>query len=106
MAKQGVDNARRNAAWRAAMHVKRGRRERISRYAPFGFRFTVQGVLEPEAREQGMVTLIHELKHRGLSLRQTAAELTARCLVGRSGRPLSPKTVRAILRRQGGSAVP
>ncbi len=84
---------------RAALHVKRLRGERISRYAPFGYRLDAQNHLVPDPREQRIVQRISDLRSHGLSLRRIAAELQARGLYGRTCQPLSPKTVRAILRR-------
>ena len=84
---------------RAALHVKRLRGERISRYAAFGYRLDADGRPRSDRREQRTVKLVHELHTRGLSLRKIAAELTARGMRGRKGQPISPKTVRAILQR-------
>ncbi len=84
---------------RAALHVKRLRGERISRYAPFGYRLDAAGRPRCDRREQRTVKLVHELHARGLSLRNIAAELTARGMHARKGQPSSPKTVRAILQR-------
>jgi site-specific DNA recombinase len=84
---------------RAALHVKRQRNERISRWAPFGYRLKTSGSVESDPGEQRVVALIQELRERGLSLRQIASQLAARGLHGRKGQPLSAKTIRAILRR-------
>ncbi len=84
---------------RAALQVKRLRGERISRYAPFGFRLDAQNHLVLDTWEQGIVQCIRDLHSQGLSLRRIAAELQTRGLYGRRRQPLSPKTVRAILRR-------
>lgn len=84
---------------RAALHVKRGRGERISRFAPFGQRLTRDDTLAIEPQEQQAIRLMHELRDRGLSLRQIAAELKERGHRGRTGRPISAKTVHAVLRR-------
>jgi hypothetical protein len=50
------------------------------------------------------VQRIHDLHSHGLSLRQIATDLQARGLYGRQHQPISPKTVRAILRRAGAKA--
>ena len=59
---------------RAAMHVKRQRGERISRYAPFGTRLADNGDLVPDRNEQRAVRLVRQLHADGLSLRKIAAE--------------------------------
>ncbi|MFO0836939.1 MAG: recombinase family protein [Phycisphaerae bacterium] len=84
---------------RAAMQVKRSRGERISRYAPFGWRLAGTGRLIPDLSEQRAVTLVRRLHAEGKSLRRIADELQARGIVGRSGGPIPAKTVYAVLRR-------
>ena len=84
---------------RAAMHVKRQRGERISRYAPFGARLDDDGRLVPDRNEQRAVRLVRKLHADGLSLRKIAAELVGRGMSGRRGQPISPKTVRAVILR-------
>ncbi|NUQ47347.1 MAG: recombinase family protein [Phycisphaerae bacterium] len=84
---------------RAALRIKRQRGQRISRFAPFGYRLTPQATLEPEAAEQRAVQMMCGLHARGRSLRQIAAALHEVGHRGRRGGPISPKTVRAILRR-------
>ena len=84
---------------RAALHVKRRRGERISRYAPFGHRLDEDGNLETDGREQRIVQLIHYLRGKGMSLRGIAKVLEGREMHGRNGQPVSAKTVHAILRR-------
>ncbi len=90
---------------RAALQVKRMRGQRISRWASFGNRIMADGSIEPDDRERGVITLVHELKSRGLSLRLIATELVTRQLTGRNGQPISPKTIRTILRRSPESSV-
>ena len=84
---------------RAAMHVKRQRGERISRFAPYGYRLTADDRITPEPAEQRTIRQIRTLHADGLSLRQIAAELAHARTKGRTGRPLSAKTVHAVLRR-------
>lgn len=84
---------------RAALGIKRQRGQRISRYAPFGFRLTPQGMVVSDPVEQKAVQRMHDLRKRGRSLRQIAASLAEVGHCGRGGRPISPKTVRAVLRR-------
>ena len=63
---------------RAAMKVKRGRRERISGHEPYGWRFTRAGRLVTNAKEQRVVRWILRLHKRGESLRGIAKRLNDR----------------------------
>jgi DNA invertase Pin-like site-specific DNA recombinase len=54
---------------RAAMKVKRGRRERISGHAPFGWDFGPKGKLVDDAKDQKTVAWILKLHRQGESLR-------------------------------------
>ncbi len=89
---------------RAAMRVKRQRGQRISRFAPFGFRLTTAGSLAPVPAEQRAVKRMRALHAKGWSLRQIAASLVKAGMTGRGGGAISPKTVRAVLRRGDPSA--
>jgi site-specific DNA recombinase len=63
---------------KAAMKVKRGRRERISGHAPFGWDFGPRGRLVDNAKEQKAVAWILKLHRRGESLRGIAKRLNDR----------------------------
>jgi DNA invertase Pin-like site-specific DNA recombinase len=63
---------------RAAMKVKRGRKERISGHAPFGWDFGSGGRLVENAKEQKAVAWILKLHQRGESLRGIAQKLNDR----------------------------
>jgi DNA invertase Pin-like site-specific DNA recombinase len=63
---------------RAAMKVKRGRKERISGHAPFGWDFGPRGRLVENAQEQRTVAWIMKLHRRGESLRGIAKRLNDR----------------------------
>lgn len=84
---------------RAALQVKRGRGERISRFAPFGTRLNELGRVVADRDEQAAIATIAALRNEGRSLRIIAATLAAQGISGRDGRPISPKTVHAVLRR-------
>jgi len=84
---------------RAAMRVKRERGERVGRYAPFGDALNASGCIAPQADEQRVVTLIHQLHAEGHSLRRIAGEIEARGHAGCDRRPVPAKTVHATLRR-------
>lgn len=90
---------------RAAMHVKRKRGERVSRWVPFGSRLAPDGTVVPDRTEQRALRLIERLESRGDSLRLIAQALERRGLVGRNGQPISRKTVRAIIRRNANGTV-
>jgi site-specific DNA recombinase len=63
---------------KAAMKVKRGRKERISGHAPFGWDFGKGGRLVENAKEQKAVAWILKLHKRGESLRGIAKLLNDR----------------------------
>jgi DNA invertase Pin-like site-specific DNA recombinase len=63
---------------RAAMKVKRGRGERISRHAPYGWDFGPDGVLVENALEQKELAWIQRLHNQGKSLRVIAEMLNDR----------------------------
>jgi site-specific DNA recombinase len=63
---------------KAAMKVKRGRRERISGHAPYGWDFGPKGKLVENAKEQKICAWILQLHKRGESLRGIAKRLNDR----------------------------
>jgi site-specific DNA recombinase len=63
---------------KAAMKVKRGRKERISGHAPFGWDFGKGGRLVENAKEQKTVAWIMKLHKQGESLRGIAKRLNDR----------------------------
>jgi site-specific DNA recombinase len=63
---------------RAAMKVKRGRKERISGHAPYGWDFGRKGKLVENAKEQKICVWILKLHRRGESLRGIAKRLNDR----------------------------
>jgi site-specific DNA recombinase len=63
---------------RAAMKVKRGRKERISGHAPFGWDFGSCGKLVENIKEQKAVAWILKLHKKGESLRAIAQKLNDR----------------------------
>ena len=62
------------------MKVKRGRKERISGHAPFGWDFGSGGKLVENAKEQKAVAWILKLHQRSESLRAIAQKLNDRCI--------------------------
>jgi site-specific DNA recombinase len=63
---------------RAAMKVKRGRKERISGHEPYGWDFGPKGKLVENAKEQKICAWILKLHKRGESLRGIAKRLNDR----------------------------
>jgi site-specific DNA recombinase len=63
---------------RAAMRVKRGRKERISGHEPYGWDFGLGGKLIENAKEQKIIIWILKLLNRGESLRGIAKRLNDR----------------------------
>ncbi len=81
-----------------ALAVMRSNGRRISRHAPYGYRFTGQGWIEDE-HEQRAISLMRQLRTDGLSLRQIAAELDQQGHHNRRGRRLSAQTISNVLKR-------
>ena len=88
------------ARTKAAMAVKRSRRERISRQPPYGWRFSrSRKHLVPEPREQPIVRLAQQLRRRGLSLRRIAQRLAKRGYRPRAAAHWHPQTIASITKR-------
>ena len=86
------------ARTRAALAAKRARGEQTGT-VPFGYLAAKDGVLEPDEREAAIVRAVLELRGAGLSVRGVAAELEARGLCNRVGRPVAPTQVARIIKR-------
>ena len=67
-----------------ALKAKKARGEKVGR-APYGFRWDEGRLVEAPA-EQKTVSIIRELRERGLTLRAIKAEMEARGVLNRSGR--------------------
>ena len=81
-----------------ALAVMRSNGRRISRHAPYGFRFDGQGWVEDEHEQRG-VDFMRQLRADGLSLRRIAAELERHGHHNRQGRRLSAQTIANVLKR-------
>ncbi len=88
---------------RDAMHAKRLRGERLGT-VPFGFRVDANGQLLEDETEQSVIAVIRALHDQGLSTRKMVAELAARGIVSRRGKPLGKTQVHAQLSRIRGKA--
>lgn len=69
----------------AALQAKRKRGEKTGGDVPYGYVSDKEGRLTPLKREQRAIAIIRELKTRGLSLRQIAAELEQRGVTTKRG---------------------
>jgi len=77
----------------AALAVKKRRGERVGS-VPYGWRLSAGGVvLEEDPAEHELVAVARELRGQGLPLREVAAQMAARGLVGRAGKALQPMQV-------------
>jgi site-specific DNA recombinase len=89
------------ARTRSALAAKRRRGERISRFAPFGYRFAADGrSVEPEPGEQAIVRLICAHRADGLSMRAIASALNDAGVRTRVGTPWRFEGVRVVIRRR------
>ena len=87
------------ARTRAALAAKRAKGERTGT-VPFGYLVAADGAsLEPDEAEAAIVAAVLELRGAGLSVRGVAAELEARGLCNRVGRPVAPTQVARIIKR-------
>ena len=89
---------------RDAMAVKRDRRERISKIAPFGYRFSAKTkdapqTLIPVPREQRALTVMLDCAEAEYGHEATAHELNRLGLTNRKGKPWQRQHVYGILRR-------
>jgi site-specific DNA recombinase len=84
---------------RAALEVKRGRHERISRHAPYGWDFGPKGTLVENREQQRALHRITALRAEGKSLREIAAWLNhGGVATQRGGRWLHSSVLRILER--------
>lgn len=85
---------------RAALAVKKARGERTGAI-PYGYRLGEDGArLEADEGEQTVISLVVGLSAQGLAQRKIAAELTARGLLSRVGRPFALAQVQRMLHKR------
>jgi len=82
----------------ALAHMRANGR-RVSRFAPYGYRLTADGAVEPDAHEQEAVVMIRQLRANGMKLDKIGAELEAQGFHARNGQRLSAKTIRGVVIR-------
>jgi len=96
---------------RDALARIRAQGRRVSRWAPYGFRFGPGGRLIQDPGEEAVLARIDRLSAARLSLRAIARQLTAEGLLARGGRPFAPSTLaglvhnRTVVDSSGASAV-
>lgn len=81
---------------RAALAAKRARGERIGA-VPYGYSAGPDGKLVQNEAEQGVLSVVRELRAAGLSQRAIVAELAKRGLVSRVGRPFQATQIVRML---------
>jgi site-specific DNA recombinase len=87
------------ARTKAALGAKRARGER-SGELPYGYRLATDGAhLEADEGEQAVLAVVRELRAAGLSHRRIVAELGARGLMSRAGRPFAKTQIARMLSR-------
>jgi DNA invertase Pin-like site-specific DNA recombinase len=88
------------ARTKAALAVKRSRRERISREPPYGWRLSSDGNhIEPEPREQATVALAQKLRRSGMSLRRIGNRLAQHGYTPRTAKRWHAQTISSITKR-------
>jgi DNA invertase Pin-like site-specific DNA recombinase len=88
------------ARTKAALAIKRARRERISREPPYGWRLSCDGKhIEPDPQEQAAVALARRLRRSGISLRRIGHRLTQRGYTPRKAKCWHPQTITSITNR-------
>lgn len=74
------------ARTKAALAAKKARGERVGT-VPYGYSADADGRLVADDAEQAVLALVRELHAAGMSSRKIAAELTARGILSRAGKP-------------------
>ncbi len=82
-----------------ALAVMRSNGRRISRHAPYGYRFNGHGWVEDE-QEQQAICIMRQLRTEGLSLRQITERLQIQGFTSRTGKRLSPQLIANVLGRK------
>ncbi|MFZ5864444.1 MAG: recombinase family protein [Thermodesulfobacteriota bacterium] len=81
-----------------AMARKRERGERVSRFAPFGYCFEGDRIVE-NVDEQHIIRTVHHLGESGLSIRKIRATLTADGMMNRQGHPFGVAELHKMLKQ-------
>jgi len=84
----------------AALQCLRASGKKTGGYVPFGYDLATDGqTLTENKEEQEAISIIHELKKRGYSLRAIAAELEERGIQAKRGKTWQPVTISRLLKR-------
>lgn len=81
----------------AAMNTKKEKKERASRYPPYGFQFIGNRIVPVDA-EQNVIRTVLLLSESNYSLRKISKRLATQGLLNRSGQPFSPSTLSSIIK--------
>lgn len=82
---------------RDALARLRAKGRRVSRFAPYGYRFDPDCHLVPDPKEQIAVSEISRLRAEGLSLRGISETLAAQGVLARNGRPFAAMTLARLV---------
>ena len=83
----------------AALAHLRARGRRVSRWAPYGFKFGPGGNLATHERERVALGRIAALRASGLPLRAISRRLAKEGILARSGKPFSPSTLALLVHK-------
>lgn len=81
---------------KAALLHKAKKQERVSRFAPIGYRF-IGDIMKEDPREKEAIELAKKLKHEGYSLRSIANKLEYLGYVSRAGKTYTPSSIKAMV---------
>ena len=84
---------------KAALTHKKLNRERVSRYAPYGFVFSDDGKLVENDNEQELIKRVHELHDRGLNANRITCDINDLGYQNRMGHPVQHTLIHRILRQ-------
>lgn len=85
----------------AGRNAKKARGHKTTRIVPYGYRVDPvdSGRIVKDAHEQAALANMATLRAAGMSLREIAAELAARGLTARNGKPFAAKVLADLLKR-------
>lgn len=86
---------------KAALKHKKSKSEKTGGVIPFGYQLVEGGRLAALPSEASTVAFMHQLRKKGMSLREIVAELHAKGIPTKTGKAKwNPKMVKAVLERQ------
>ena len=84
---------------RDGIATKKAQGRRWCSKAPYGHYWTADDRLAVKPSEQRTITLVHELRDKGVTFRGIVAELKSRRRLSRAGGPFTPMAIRRMLQR-------